>query len=176
MPEDRGIGGHQHNLIREQIETVARELGFHPHREKPTPSGQKIDLAIERHNQIIACEISIMTPVDYEVGNVAKCLKAGCQHVAAICPDASKLAKIQKAVSGCLPAGELARVGYYSPDDFIEYLKALKPPESSPSTPGTATHGKYKVSRHAARLTPDEFKAREAAAHRVLAERMRTKP
>ena len=34
--------------------------------------------------------------------------------VAAICPDAPKFAKIQKAVAGCLPAEDLKRVRYYS--------------------------------------------------------------
>jgi len=174
--EERGIGGHQHNLIRERIEAAARELGFHAHREKPTGDGRKIDVALERDGQVIACEISIMTPVDYEVGNADKCVKAGCHHVAMICPDPSKLAKIQKAVSGCLPPEALARIGYYSPDQFMEYLKALKRPEQAKGEPEEKTLGKYKVRRRAASLTLEEIQAREAAAHRVLAERMRARP
>ena len=117
-----------------------------------------------------------MTPVDYEVGNVAKCLKSGCSHVAAICPDAAKLAKIQKAVAGCLPAGDLERVGYYSPDQFIEYLKALKPPQEGAALPSTeTTYGARTVRRHAAKLTPEEIQARESVAHRIMVEQMRRK-
>jgi hypothetical protein len=175
VEEERGIGGHQHNLIRERIESVARELGFSAQREKPTTDGKKIDLALERQGEVIACEISILTPVDYEVGNVAKCLRAGCQHVVMVCPDEAKLAKIQKAIAGCLPAEELKRVGYYLPEPFVAYLKALKPQAKSPPKPGTTQHGKYAVKRHAATLTPEEIKAREAVAHRVMAERMRRK-
>ena len=173
-PEERGIGGHQHNLIRERIETLARTLGFSVAREKQTPDGGKIDTALERPGQFIACEISIMTPVDYEVGNVAKCLKTGCSHVAAICPDAAKLAKIQKAVAGCLPATDLARVGYYSPDQFIEYLKVLKPPAEGVVPQSTETkYGSRTVRRHVTKLAPEEIRAREAAAHRVMAETMK---
>src|SRR5208282_766355 len=38
---DKGIGGHQHNLIRERIEAVAAELGYTASREAPTGSGGK---------------------------------------------------------------------------------------------------------------------------------------
>ena len=40
---ERGIGGYQHNLIRERIETLARSLGYSVAREKQTPNGGKID-------------------------------------------------------------------------------------------------------------------------------------
>ena len=84
------------------FESVARELGFYTAREKLTQDGGKIDLAIERPGRIIGCEISFMTTIDHEVGNVAKCIRAGCEHVAVICTEQSRLDKIAKAVSGCL--------------------------------------------------------------------------
>jgi Type IV secretion-system coupling protein DNA-binding domain len=173
--DDKGIGGHQHNLIRERIEIAARHHGFSVEREKPTADGKKIDLALERSGELIACEISIMTTVDWEVGNAAKCLKAGCRHVAMICPDEAKLERIRKAVAGCISVEEQVRVGFYLPEQFIEYLQALKPVPPMPSRPGTAQYGKYAVRRRAAALSAEEIKAREAMAHRVMVERMRSK-
>ncbi|MDB6019607.1 MAG: hypothetical protein JWR19_4096 [Pedosphaera sp.] len=172
---DRGIGGHQHNLIRERIETVARELGFYAAREKLTATGQKIDLALEKDNQVIACEISIMTTVDHEVGNVAKCLKAGCQQVAVICASEGRLAKIQMAVSGCLLAEEIAKVGYYLPDQFIDYLQKLPAGENGAANPQETVLGKYKVKSRASKLSPEETRTREASALKMLAETMRRK-
>ena len=173
--DDKGIGGHQHNLIRERIESVARELGFTASREKKIPDGKKIDLALERPGEVIACEISVMTTVDWEVGNAAKCLKAGCSHIAMICPDAAKLDRIRRAVSACIPSEEQSRIGYYLPEQFIEYLKSLKPQSSTTIKPRTARYGKYAVTRRAAALSAEEIKAREAIAHRVMVERMRSK-
>jgi hypothetical protein len=174
--EDKGIGGYQHNLIRERIEAVARELGYHHEREKATPDGGKIDLALEKHREVIGCEISVMNTVDYEVGNADKCLKAGCRHVAMICADAAKLGKIQKAVLGCVSETDAARLGFYLPDQFIEYLKARKPPETKAPSPQEIVLGKYKITRRASKLTAEEIREREAAAHKLLAQTMRRKP
>jgi hypothetical protein len=175
IPGDKGIGGHQHNLIRERIETVARQLGFHAAREKLTATGQKIDLALEKGGQVIACEISIMTTVDHEVGNVSKCLKAGCRHVAVICVNEARLAKIQTAVLGCLSAEEVLRVAYYLPDQFIDYLQKLRVENKTPTDKQETVLGKYKVKSRASKLSPEETKAREAAALKMLAETMRRK-
>ncbi|MDB6124320.1 MAG: Type secretion-system coupling protein DNA-binding protein [Pedosphaera sp.] len=132
-------------------------------------------LALERDSQVIACEISIMTTVDHEVGNVAKCLKAGCQHIAVICASETRLAKIRTAVSGCLSAEEVTRVGYYLPDQFIEYLQKLPVPKTSTASPQETVLGKYKVKSRASKLSPGETKAREASALKMLAETMRRK-
>src|SRR5439155_8234561 len=88
--QGKGIGGHQHNLVRERIEAAARPLGFHLARERPVPDGGKIDLALEKPGHFIGCEISFTTTIDHEVGNVAKCLKVGCDHVAVICGDEAR--------------------------------------------------------------------------------------
>lgn len=176
--QDKGIGGHQHNIIRERIETVARELGFYAAREKLTKDGGKIDLALARPGQTIACEISLMTTVDHEVGNVKKCLEAAFEHVAVICTDNGRLEKIAKAVSGCLPSSQAAQVGYYLPDQFIAHIRSLKAPEAhlnaSPNEE-TVSLGKYKVRRHVPSLTTDERKTQEEAAFRMIAETMRKK-
>src|ERR1043166_3996073 len=46
--QDKGIGGNQHNLIRERIELVARKLGYSTSREHPTGNGGKIDVVLEK--------------------------------------------------------------------------------------------------------------------------------
>jgi hypothetical protein len=175
VQDERGIGGHQHNLIRERIEGVARELGFYAAREKLIATGQKIDLALEWGGQVIACEISIMTTIDHEVGNIAKCLKAGCKHVAMICVNEARLSKIQSAVSGCIAGEEIGRVGFYLPDQFVDYLKKLPLEKSSPANPQETVLGKYKVKSRASKVSPEEAKAREASALKMLAETMRRK-
>jgi hypothetical protein len=173
IPEERGIGGNQHNLIRERIEVMARTLGYYPAREKLLPGGGKIDVALEKAGQTIGCEISFSTTIDHEVGNVGKCLKGGCQHVAVITTNETRLAKIKEAVSVCLSAEQLSRVGFYLPDQFIVHLQSLKSPE--PATPAVEERklGKYTVKSSSSKLTPGEQQARESAAIKLMAESMR---
>ncbi|HZQ45907.1 MAG TPA: hypothetical protein VFC07_02750, partial [Verrucomicrobiae bacterium] len=97
-------------------------------------------------------------------------------HVAAISIDEAKLRRIRHAVTACFSPDETARVGFYLPDQFIEYLKSLKSPEGSATTPQQAILGKYKITRRASPLTAEEVREREALSHRVLADTMRRTP
>jgi hypothetical protein len=172
-PRDLGRGGAQHQAIQKRIKEAAEGLGFRSVIEKPVLDGQgSVDLWLERTGQGIACEISISTTIDHEVGNVAKCLKAGLSTVAVICLDEERLRKISNAVSGSLGAELAMRVEYFKPDPFIAYLKALKPPVPQPSE---TQYGGYKVKRSVPKLSAQEQKQKEDIANRIMAETMRRK-
>ena len=168
-----GRGGAQHKAIQKRIKEAAEKLGFRGIIEKPVLEGQgSVDLWLERVGQSIACEISISTTIDHEVGNVAKCLKAGLPKVAVICLDEERLRKISKAVSGSLGAESAARVEYFQPDPFIAYLTALQPVAPQPSE---TRYGGYKVKRSTPKLSAPEQKQKEDIANRIMAETMRRK-
>jgi Type IV secretion-system coupling protein DNA-binding domain len=170
-PRDLGRGGAQHQAIQQRIKQAAEELGFRSVIEKSVLSGQgSVDLLLERGDQIIACEISISTTIDHEVGNVAKCLKAGIAKVAVICLDEERLRKIAAAVSGSFGTEAVARVSYYLPDQFIADLKTLPPPILA----AEVRHG-YKIKRSIPDLTPEERKQKEDVAIHLIAETMRRK-
>jgi hypothetical protein len=174
--QDKGIGGHQHNLIRERIEEVARQLGYTASREHATGSGGKVDVLLEKQGHTIACEIAITTTIDHEVGNVAKCLKAGYTHVAVISPGADRLEKIEMAVRSCVPKQDVSRVGFYVPETFLTYLRSIAvPPQEDLASANESQIGKYKVKRTVVKLTDEELKAREAAGLKLLSETMRRK-
>jgi hypothetical protein len=171
---ETGVGGNQHELIRKRISAIARELGFYPKSERPLPDGKRIDLALEKGDRIvIACEIAITTTVDDEVGNVAKCLKTECIHVAVICNDEAHAGAIQKRVAGCFPAEELKRVCYYLPDQFIAFLQAMKGQQSAPNQTEKLKLGKYKVKTTF--LDTNDSKIRNDAVFEVLREVLRRK-
>ena len=82
-PRGLGRGGAQHQAIQRRIKKAAEDLGFRSTIEKGVLDGKgSVDLLLERAGHTIACEISITTTIDHEVGNVAKCLKAGFSDVA----------------------------------------------------------------------------------------------
>jgi hypothetical protein len=130
-----------------------------------------VDLWLERTGQAIACEISISTTIDHEVGNVLKCLKAGVQKVAVICLDEERLRKIGSAVSGSLGSELAARVDYFQPDQFIAHLKTLTPIVLEAEPPSTRRG--YKIRRSMPDLSPEERKQKEDIANRILAETMK---
>jgi hypothetical protein len=177
-PQDRGIGGNQHNLIRERIELVARQLGYSTSREDPTGKGGKIDVVLEEANRAIACEIAITTTIDHEVGNVAKCIEGRFKYIAVISPSADRLEKIKAGVCASLSPEETARVVYFHPDKFISFLQELaiaEAQEVEAATPKAKQYGKYKIKSSVANLTSEEIKARESAALGLLADTMRRK-
>jgi Type IV secretion-system coupling protein DNA-binding domain len=172
-PRDLGRGGAQHQAIQQRIKKAAEELGLRSVIEKPILEGQgSVDLLLERDGQGIACEISISTTIDHEVGNVSKCLKAGFSKIAVICLDDERLLKIKAAVSGSLGPEMAERVEYFRPDPFIAYLKQLKSPMPQPSE---TEHGGYKIRRSAPKLSAQEREQKEDIANRVMAEAMRRK-
>jgi Type IV secretion-system coupling protein DNA-binding domain/TraM recognition site of TraD and TraG len=173
LPRDLGRGGEQHKAIQQRIKKAAEELGFRSTIEKPVLDGLgSIDLFLERDGQNIACEISLSTTIDHEVGNVSKCLKAGVPAVAVVCLDDERLRKLEKAIVGSLGSELAARVRYFQPDPFIAHLKQLKPPTPQPSE---TSYGGYKVKRTVPQLSPQERRQKEDLANRIIAEAMRGK-
>ncbi len=177
-PRERGIGGNQHNLIRERIETLARQLGYTASREHRLDGGDKVDVALEKPNHTIACEIGISTTIDHEVGNAAKCLKAGFHHVALISPKEERLTKTKEAICACVAANEASKVGFYTPDQFLAHLQKLAEEDARvppPPIQTEKTYGKYKVKTKQATLTVEERRQREEVAYQTIAQIMRQK-
>jgi hypothetical protein len=172
-PADLGRGGKQHQAIQQRTKHAAEQLGFRSVIEKEVLDGQgSVDLLLERVDQTFACEISITTTIDHEVGNVAKCLKAGYPTVAVICIAEERLKKIAAAVAGSLGPDLAARVIYCEPDEFIAHLQALPPPVPKAPEPPETRRG-YIIRRTVTRLNPEDQKQREEAAIRSIAEGMR---
>jgi len=173
-PRDLGRGGAQHQAIQKRIKEAADALGFRSVIEKPVLDGLgSVDLFLERGDQAIACEISISTTIDHEVGNVAKCLKAGVLKVAVICLDDERLGKIRNAVSGSLGSEAGAQVEYFQPDQFIEHLKTL--PRDPVKTAAADMLLGYKIKRSMPGLTAEERKQKEDVTIHLIAKTMRRK-
>ena len=167
-PKDLGRGGAQHLAIQKRIKKAAEAVGFRSTIEKEVLDGKgSIDVLLERDGATIACEISITTTVDHEVGNVVKCLKAGFSRVAMIALDAAHLEKIRSSAAASLGTEAVQGVGYFAPDEFIELLATLK---LAPQPQMPRMSRGYKVKRSAPKLTVDEQKQRESAAVRSIAD------
>jgi hypothetical protein len=169
--QGQGRGGPEHQAIQKRIKEEAEKLGFRSTIEKPVLDGQaSIDVWLERNGLVIACEVSFTNTEENESGKIIKCLKAGIPKFAMICTDVKKLQKIAKAISGNFEAELAARVEYFQPDPFIEYLRAL--PVEPPRKPEKIRRG-YKVRHSISTDSAEEQKAKEETAIRVIADSMR---
>jgi hypothetical protein len=173
-PRDLGRGGAQHQAIQRRIKKAAEDVGFKSTIEKSILDRRgSVDLLLARADHTIACEISITTTIDHEVGNVVKCLKAGFSNIAVICLDENHREKIRTAVSGSLGEEAGTRVSYYHPDQFIAYLGTFLP-DSKISEEPKIRRG-FRVKRSTSNMTPEEQKQREDVVIRSIAEAMQRK-
>lgn len=168
-----GRGGPEHQAIQKQIKWEAEKLGFRSIIEKPVFEGQaSIDVWLERNGLIIACEVSFTNTEDNESSKIIKCLRGGIPKFAMVCTDERKLRKIETAISQSVESELAARVEYFQPDPFIEYLKSL--PVELPKKSEKIRRG-YKVRHSQSSVSTEEQKAKEEAAIRAIAESMQTK-
>ena len=99
-PELEGKGGREHRYLQYFIKKAGEENGFRSTIEQPTPSGEgSIDVALERNGKKIACEISITSSEEYELGNIKKCLEAGYETVVFLSPYERNVKKVKELVS-----------------------------------------------------------------------------
>ena len=166
-PADLGMGGAQHKAIQQRIKRAAEGLGFRVTIEKEIAGGS-VDLVLEKGGQSIACEITVTTTTDHEVGNIAKCLKAGFTRVVIVCQEERRLRKIQNAVVTSL--GTDVVVGFFKPDEF---LAELRNQAQAPPSEGSVVRRGYKIKHQFPQMTEEERRIREAAAMKLIAETMR---
>lgn len=168
-----GKGGHQHLLIQERIKTAAEAKGFRAILEMPVGGGgATVDVGLVRRDLKVACEISVTTTVDQEIGNIIKSLREGFDIVAMISADERKLASIRIAAEGCLPPEDFSRIQFFIPKQVLAWLDALSEPASAePDAPpvrsGIPVKRKFKAISEKERLRINED------AFRVLFEEMR---
>ncbi len=172
VPGDPGRGGAQHTAVQGRLKRAAENLGFHATIEKAVPQGS-VDLALQKGDRSIACEISFTTTIDHEVGLVINRLKAGFKSIAIICTEESRLTKIKKAVLGCLPVEEASCVEYFLPESFITYLEELVKKEKATPLEPQLRLGKYKVKTTQVALTEEERKRKEQQMVTMIAETMK---
>lgn len=165
---DLGRGGAQHKAIQDRIKQAAEKLGFRVIVEKEVLDGAgSVDLVLSRDDAAIACEVTVTTTIDHEVGNVAKCLKAGFTRVVLIAPNADKLNKLASAVSNSIGPEKAACVGYFLPDAFITLLG-----KSSLAVPALAPEVRSKGGRVIKRtftvVDSEEAKRKESEALKLM--------
>lgn len=151
-PEPRrpGKGGPEHTYLQELIRRYAEEHGFRAVVEEQIPGGREsTDVALYRGDLSIACEITVTTPLDYEAGNVEKCLTAGFGTVAVISLKKARLAKLDAILTQSLSPEHRARVLLFTPEELLAWLAGQPTGEQEGVVGGYRVKVRYQRSENA---------------------------
>ena len=130
-----GRGGPEHKYLQSLIKRFAEDRGYTVTIEQRVLDGHgHVDVALERDDVSVACEISVSTRLDHEINNLTKCLAAGFDHAVLVCLDSSAVA------AGCEAIRRLANhnVQCLAPTDFPVFLDLLEQKQLQTSSRSTS--------------------------------------
>jgi hypothetical protein len=179
QPKAPGRGLAWHRSVEKRLRTEAEKRGFHAETEKQLAKGsmRAADLVLRRGHLGIAVEIaSASSNVNHEFENVQKCLDAGFSRVAAVAGGRKFLDALAAAVSGALGPEVAAKVGYYTPDEFLDELRRLaavseQPPAAQPM-PAKDMRDGFEIERNFPQQTTEEQKATQQGIHEIMTKTM----
>jgi hypothetical protein len=177
-----GRGKARHKSIQRRIKEEAEKHGFRAEIEKQLAknSMEAADVVIRRGHIDIAVEIAVESTRDHEFQNVTKCLAAGFSRIAVVATGCKFLEYIAADVQGALGPEAAAKVGYYTPDEFIDELRKLaaaseQPPAPQPMATKDKRHG-LEIERIFPRQTPGEQKTTQKGIHQVIQNVLKNPP
>lgn len=164
-PPRAGRGGQQHRYLQELVKRWGASRGYRVTIEKQVLDGLgSVDVALEKENVSIACEISVTSTAEQELRNVKKCLAAGFSHVVVICPDRKSLPKTKEFILGGIYQPACDRVHFYAPEEFFAFAESL----DTQIKRGDETVRGYKVKVRYKALGDEEKSARKHAISEVV--------
>lgn len=165
QPVSAGRGGQQHKYLQALIRRLGQDQGFKATIEQRVLDGVgSVDVALERDELRVACEVWLTTPVENEIKNVQKCLAAGFDQVVMVTQDAKAIKRLSAAVTKAVSAQEQPRVQVVTADQLPALLDSL-----AASVAKVETVGGYKVKVQHVAETDQEREARNRTLHDVVA-------
>src|SRR5205814_1953560 len=117
----------------------------------------------------IACEITVTTSSEHELGNMQKCLAAGYDEVVIIANQKKALRALERLAGDSLSAESLERLKFVSPEELVAYLDE----KDAAAATRTETVRGYKVRVNYKPVSAADAAVRKQAISRVLAQGLR---
>jgi excisionase family DNA binding protein len=137
LPQTPGRGGEHHKYLQQLIKRWAEARGYAVTVEKPILDGLgSVDVALEKGNRRIACEVSVTTDAEHETGNVQKCLAAGFDDVILISSEKKTLVSVRHALVAGLATAQYRQVKFLTPEEAFSFIEGLE--AKTETTPPTA--------------------------------------
>jgi excisionase family DNA binding protein len=122
-----GRGGDHHKYLQQLIKRWAEAREYTVAIEKPILDGLgSVDVALEKGSRTIACEISVTTDPQHEVGNVQKCLASGFELVILISSEKKLLTAARHALVSALSSAQFRQVKFLAPEEAFALIEGLE--------------------------------------------------
>jgi len=165
VPVLQGRGGAQHKYLQNLIKRMAEEKGFRAIIEQQTPDGKgMVDVGLEGNGKKIACEVSLTTTDEQELGNIEKCLRAGYDKVILCSPEKRTLEKVKMLVLKKTKKSDQEKVLFLQPEDLFFYFEK----EAAQSAGKEEKIKGYNVRVNYQPVTEEEKKLKQEALAKVV--------
>ncbi len=131
----------EHRYMQLLIKKMAEARGYKAALEVPTANGGKVDVALEKDNIKIACEVSVTTDATWELHNIEKCLQAGYSTVIVCSKEQKSIEAIKQKIKASLSSLLQSRVQVLQPEELFQYLDS----KTIDKTPKETTIKGYRV-------------------------------
>jgi hypothetical protein len=160
------IGHEDTKYLQQFVKKFAEDKGWRVTIEQPVLKGLgSVDVALEKDSVSIACEISVASTVEQELGNIQKCLAAGFSHMAVVSAEKKAVARLKEFVSRRLEAENVGLVHVLVPEEFFSFLEELDAHAASKDT--TVRGYKVKV-RYKSMGEAEKNERKQAIAQTIL--------
>jgi hypothetical protein len=128
-PPQPGRGGRQHKYVQQLVKLLAEERGFRATIEETILDGAgRVDVSLVRNGIKVACQVSVTTTKDWELGGIEKCLAAGYQEVVLVGSSDRHIKAFSKFIEENLDPKEQGRVRYVTSETLVDYLNEFGKP------------------------------------------------
>lgn len=118
-----GRGGAEHTYLQQLVARLGQDRGFRATLEAPIADG-RVDVALERGEARIACEISVTSRPEYEAEKAVKCLQADFSRVL-IVAQSRGLKRLEKAILARVGDDRRDRITFLDPEELPAFFDAL---------------------------------------------------
>lgn len=163
-----GGGGQRHRYLQQVTKELGEQLGFKSTIEKTDASAKlRVDVALEREDVAIACEISIAN-TSGELEKIRKAMVAGYHHVVFLSTERSILRSIEGRVWRRLDPQQQERVHLLLPEELDSFLASMILP-----IPREETFKGWKVRVQHVSVSPEEAQRRRKVVGLVMVDATR---
>ena len=118
-----GRGGPEHKRLQHFVKLAAESRNYRATIEKSLPDGGRVDIALEKGDLTIACEVCVTTGSEHEIGNIRKCIAAGFGYVVVVLERPNRT-RLRRLVADGLTDEERAQVSLLTRDEVLPFLDA----------------------------------------------------
>jgi hypothetical protein len=165
--DELGKGGQEHKYLQHLVKRLAEERGYRAVVEEDIGEGRSIDVLLRRDDVSIACEISVTTEIDHELGNIVKCASLGYSRILFVAASKRKRDQMLRRAAEAVPEAPIVAV---APEELVGALESFE----APATPTEATVRGYKVKVKRQAVSPGDVAARRSTVAEIIARSLST--